>query len=158
MDRNYISNCVLNAPGLAEKEAQSPTIKVSNTIRIKVNGVLSLLKTPSDTPSLALAKGVNGKATTNLPKTHYRIYTLLGEITEVGEISYSWVHSKDVYHYTLGRTEWVNTGNIGDENKAVIGHAIIFNLSEEDFVPGTTNINENDISVEFIDQFGFVGM
>jgi len=58
----------------------------------------------------------------------------------------------------LARTNEVNQGNAGDEDKAIIGYALVFNNSGADFIPGTTLLDASGITLECIDQFGFVGM
>lgn len=159
MDLNYIKNCVMNAPGLAIKQAESPLIKVGNTIRVKANGFISLLKKTSDCPSLSTSLGVNGVASTNLPHRFYRIYTLLAAVNPTtGAITYSWVHSDDIDYSTKGQTKWVNKGNAGDKDKAIIGFALVFNNSGSDFVPGTTALDADGITLQCIDHFGFIGM
>lgn len=159
MEKNYIENCVLNAPGLAISAGGSPLVKVSNTIRVKANGLISLVKTTSDCPSLALSKGPNGVPSTDLLTNFYRIYTLLAEINTVsGAISYSWVHSADIDSMTLSKTSYINQGNAGDEKKVIVGHAVVFNVSGANLVPGTTVLDASGILLECIDQFGFIGM
>lgn len=159
MDLNYIKNCVMNAPGLAIKAEGSPLIKVGNTIRVKAEGVISLLKTTSDCPSLSTSLGVNGVASSNLPTRYYRIYTLLAAVNPTtGVITYSWVHSNNIDYNTMGRTDWVNKGNAGDKDKAIIGFALVFNNSGSDFVPGTTALDADGITLQCIDYFGFIGM
>ncbi len=159
MDLNYIKNCVMNAPGLAIKAAESPLIKVGNTIRVKAEGFISLLKTTSDCPSLATSLGVNGAASANLSTGYYRIYTLLAAVNATtGLITYTWVHSNDIDYNTMGQTAWVNKGNSGDKNKAIIGFALVFNNSGSDFVPGTTALDATGITLQCIDNFGFIGM
>lgn len=156
MEKNYIENCAMCAAGLAMSSTKS-LVKIGNSLRIKTNGVISLVKTTADCPSLATSLGINGAASTNIADGTYRIYTLLGKVATTGVITLSWVHSDDNL-MVLARTNEVNQGNAGDEDKAIIGYALVFNKSGADFVPGTTLLDASGITLECIDQFGFVGM
>ena len=156
MEKNYIENCAMCAAGLAMSSTKS-LVKIGNSLRIKTNGVISLVKTTADCPSLATSLGINGAASTNIADGTYRIYTLLGKVATTGVITLSWVHSDDNL-MVLARTNEVNQGNAGDEDKAIIGYALVFNNSGADFIPGTTLLDASGITLECIDQFGFVGM
>lgn len=156
MEKNYIENCAMCAAGLAMSSTKS-LVKIGNSLRIKTNGVISLVKTTADCPSLATSLGINGAASTNIADGTYRIYTLLGKVATTGVITLSWVHSDDNL-MVLARTNEVNQGNAGDEDKAIIGYALVFNRSGADFIPGTTLLDASGITLECIDQFGFVGM
>lgn len=158
MEKNYIENCAMCAAGLAISSTKS-LVKIGNTLRIKTSGVISLLKTTADCPSLATSLGINGAASTDIADGTYRIYTLLGKVNATtGAITLSWVHSDDNLMSQMGRTNEVNQGNAGDEDKAIIGYALVFNSSSADFVPGTTLLDASGITLQCIDQFGFVGM
>ncbi len=148
----------MNAPGLAISSTKT-LVKVGNSIRVKAKGWISLIKTTSNAPSLATSLGINGAASENLASGFYRIYTLLADLdVETGLLTYSWVHSNDKSLTLMGETSDVNQGNAGDEDKAIIGYALVFNASGADFVPGTTDLDAVGVELQCIDQFGFVGM
>jgi hypothetical protein len=159
MDLNYIKNCVLSAPGLAIYDTSSPLVKNTNAFRIKTEGLISVVKAAGKKcPSLAESKGIRGADSTVIPAGYYRVYTLLAKVGPTGGVEYNWVHSDDIPNYTITKTEFINKGNKGDEKKAIVGFVVIFNKSLSDFDPGTTDLDASDIEVEYIDNFGYIGM
>lgn len=164
MDKNYIVNCCLQAPGLAIKEATSALAKTSNTFSVKVNGLISAPKTTADCPSLADSLGFNGAVSANLADDLCRIYTLLAAVsTTTGAITFSWRHGDDFTKSAPAHTgyPYKNPGNAGDEDKAIVGYLYVKNETGADFVPGTTALDdatEDDITARFSDAFGYVGM
>jgi hypothetical protein len=158
MEKNYIENCAMVAAGLVISSTKT-LVKFANSLRIKTSGVISQVATTADLPSLATSLGRGGAASTNIATGFYRIYTLLGEVNPTtGGITFTWVHGDDISTSTMGRTSDVNQGNSGDEDKAVIGFALVFNASGADFIPNTTELDASGIELQCIDKFGFVGL
>lgn len=163
MDKNYIENCCLKAPGLAIKAGASPTVKYANTFAVKANGVVSVDTATADCPALSASKGINNVASSNLADDYQRVYTLLAAInTTTGVITCTWVHGADFAVGRAPKTSDINFGNPenDDELKAVVGFLVVKNQTGAAFVPGTTALDdatEDNITCQYIDNYGFVG-
>jgi hypothetical protein len=164
MPRNYVENVCLKAPGLAIKTSSSPTVKYANTFAVKANGIISVDTTTADAPALSTSKGVNNAASSNLADDYQRVYTLLAAVNATtGVITCTWVHGND---FAVGRAPKMSDINFGnpendDEQKAVVGFLVVKNQTGADFVPGTTALDdatEDNITAQYIDNYGFIGM
>jgi hypothetical protein len=158
MDKNYISNCPLQAPGLAVG-GDTTTAKTANTFSAKAKGIISLPFTTADMPALdtSIDKEGNTGAIVLADGGYQRVYTLLASIDPVSAVmTFSWVHSADFPAQPF-KTGDINQGNAGDEDKAIIGYLCIQTTGSGTFTPGTDDINSGDYNYVFIDNFGFVG-
>lgn len=159
MDKNYIVNACLKAPGLAIGSGGKTTFKYGNTFAVKANGVISDDTTTADAPALTASKGVNNAASTSLAIGYSRVYTLLASVnTSTGVITFSLVHGDDFVTRPPKMSD-INFGNPQnqDELKAVCGFVVINNATNL-FVPGTTALDAAGVTVQYIDNYGFVGV
>jgi len=161
MEKFFVENVCLDAPGLAIKGSSSALFKYSNTFRVKAGGLVSDAITTADAPALSLSKGPQAAATSNLADGYCRWYTLLGSISATdGTVTMSLVHGSD-YSGTdnpVPLTSYINQGNKGDAAKVAIGYVHIYNHSSADFVPGTTDLDASNVTTTYYDNFGFIGM
>jgi len=159
MDEFYIKNCTLAAPGLAIKAGGSAVVKYGNTLMVKANGIVGVPTATADCPSLALSKGRNGVATSNIATLMARYYTLLAAVdSSTSAVTLSWVHGDDFSEITdIGRTKYINAGNAGDEKKAIVGYVCIINGTAAAFIPGTTALDVALSAVVYNDAFGYSG-
>jgi hypothetical protein len=162
MDKNYIVNCMLTAPGLAIHGGGSALVKHANTIMCKANGIIGTPKTTADCPALSTSLGVNGAAITNIPTLKARYFTLLAAVDPTtSAVTLSWVHGEDFSEISdIGRTKYINPGNPqnNDQKKAIVGYVCIINGTASDFIPGTTLLDVALSAVVYQDAFGFTGM
>jgi len=164
MNKIYIENACLKAPGLAIKEGSSALAKYANTFAVKANGIISVDTTTADCPALSASKGPRDAASTNLADDYQRVYTLLAAIAAAtGVITCTWVHGSDFAVGRAPKTSDINFGNgeNDDELKAVVGFLVVKNETGADFVPGTTALDdatEDNITAQYIDNYGSIGM
>ena len=162
MNRNYVENCCLKAPGLAATGGATSTVSFANTFAVKANGIISADKTTAVIATLGGSKGAGNVAVTDLAISYSRIFTLLATVNATtGAITFSWVHGSDFLTARGARkTSDINFGNPEnqDELKAVVGFVLIDNASVGVYVPGTTLLNVAAVNQQYIDAFGFVGM
>jgi len=158
-NRNYTENGCLKAPGLAIGSGGKETFKYGNTFAVKANGVISDDTTTADAPALSTAKGVNNATTANLSIGYSRVYTLLAAVnTSTGALTFTLVHGADFATRPASMTD-INFGNgeNDDEKKAIVGFVVINNATNV-FIPGTTALDATGVTVQYIDNYGFVGM
>jgi len=161
MNKNYVENVCLKAPGLAIKAGGSAVVKYANTFAVKANSSISVDTTTADCPGLATSKGINNVATSNIADDYQRVYTLLAAVNvTTGVITCTWVHGAD---FAIGRAAKMSDINFGnpendDELKAVVGFVVIKNETAAVFIPGTTVLDIALSTVQYIDNYGFVGM
>jgi hypothetical protein len=161
MDKNYIANNVLQAPGLAITGASGTVAKTSNTFSVKVNGLISAPKTTADLPSFATSLGPKGVASTNLADDLCRIYTVLASVAvATGAVTLVLRHGPDFTKSAPSHTSeaYKNAGNAGDEDKALVGYIYVKNETGSDWVPGTTALDLTGVTARYSDAFGYVGM
>jgi hypothetical protein len=60
MERNYVTNCCISAPGLAIGSGGKTTAKTGNTFQVKCNGIISAPLTTADLPALTTSVGRAG--------------------------------------------------------------------------------------------------
>lgn len=159
MNKNYIENCPLQAPGLAITGTSGTVAKSSNTYSVKINGAISAPKTTADLPALSASLGPKGVASTDLATGKTRIYTALAGMSAAGVITVVLRHGPD---FTTGLVHtdegiYINYGNAGDEDKAVIGFIKVANAVGSAFVPGTTALDLTGVTTTYIDNFGWTG-
>jgi hypothetical protein len=160
MDLNYVKNCMLTAPGLAISAGGSALVKYGNTVKCKAGGIVGTPIATANCPALSTSLGRLGAAITNIPTLKARYFTLLAAVNPTtSAVTFSWVHGDDFSEITdIGRTKYINGGNSGDENKAIVGYVCIINGTASDFIPGTTVLDVALSSVIYQDAFGFTGM
>ena len=161
MNRNYVENCMLKAPGLAISIGGSALVKYANTVMCKANGIIGAPVTTADCPSLATSLGRNGAAITNIPTLKARYFTLLATVNQTtSAVTFSWVHGDDFSEISdIGRVIYINDRNMTDmKNVAIVGYVCIINGTAADFIPGTTVLDVALSSVVYVDAFGFTGM
>jgi hypothetical protein len=161
MDKNYVENCMLTAPGLAIHGGSSALVKHANTIMCKANGIIGTPKTTADCPALSTSLGRNGAAITNIPTLYARYFTLLATVNQTtSAVTLSWVHGEDFSEITdIGRVKYINDRNMTDmKNVAIVGYVCIINGTAADFIPGTTVLDVALSAVVYQDAFGFTGM
>jgi hypothetical protein len=99
-----------------------------------------------------------------LADDYQRVYTLLAAINvTTGVITCTWVHGAD---FAVGRAPKMSDINFGnpenqDEVKSVVGFVVVKNQTGAVFTPGTTALDdgtEDNITCQYIDAYGFVGM
>jgi hypothetical protein len=150
----------MTAPGLAIHGGGSALVKFVNTLMVKANGIVGTPLATADCPSLALSKGRLGAAITNIPTLKARYFTLLAKVDPTtSAVTLSWVHGEDFSEISdIGRTKYINLGNAGDEDKAIVGFVCVINGTASDFIPGTTLLDVALSAVVYQDAFGFSGM
>ena len=161
MNKNYIENACLKAPGLAIKEGSSAVAKYANTFAVKANGNISVDTSTADAPGLEDSKGPRDAASSNIADDYQRVYTLLAAVNvTTGVITCTWVHGSDFAIGRVAKTSDINFGNAenDDELKAVVGFIVITNETGAVFIPGTTVLDVANTTVQYIDNYGFVGM
>lgn len=156
MDKNYIQNCPLQAPGLAITGTSGAVPKTSNTYSVKINGVISSPKTTADLPALTGSLGIGGVASTVLATGYSRVYTALASVSSAGTITVVLRHGAD-FANGLTHTDYINYGNAGDEDKAIIGYFVVKNATGSTFTPGTTALDLTGVTTTYIDNYGVVG-
>jgi len=160
MINNYIENACIKAPGLAIKAGSSAVAKYANTFAVKANSNISVDTTTADCPGLEDSKGIGNVVSTNIADDYQRVYTLLASVlSTTGVITCTWVHGAD---FAIGRVAKMSDVNFGnpendDEKKAVVGFIVITNETAADFIPGTTVLDVVNTTVQYIDNYGFVG-
>lgn len=158
MERQYIENGCLTAPGLAIGGGSKYTFKYGNTFTVKANGVISAATTTADAPALTTAKKKDGTTPTTLAIDYCRIYTLLGAIdATTGVITFTLAVGEDFTEGRAPKMSDINFGNPGDEDKAVVGFIIITNTTNV-FTPGSTALDATGVTTRYFDNIGFVGM
>lgn len=160
MDENYIKNCPLQAPGLAITGASGAVAKSSNTYAVKVGGVVSAAKTTADFPALNAATTLNhaGAVPGNLATGFSRIYSVFAQVSAAGVITNVLRVGPDFANGLTHTDEaYINRGNAGDEDKALIGWFKVQNATGSAFVPGTTALDLTGVTTTYTDNFGFVG-
>lgn len=155
MDKTYIENMPMSAPGLAIVTAGSPQALIGTDFKYKIDGEVYFSSTPGNAgllPSFAgltVADGFTVVATLLLSKSNV----------------YSWIYSTAVANSTLvdanGNAVVIPTGSLPDQQAVggfcVVGFAIINNASGSTFTGGTTALDATDITSVFIDNFGYGG-
>jgi hypothetical protein len=166
MNRNYVENCCLKAPGLAIGGGSKYTAKTGNTFQVKVNGIISAPLTTADVPALTTSVGRTGAAnvlgTAVLATKMCRFYTVLAAVSATtSAMTLSLVHGDDFSLLTdIGRVKYINPGNTADDldNKAVVGYICVQNGAAGNFTPGSTALDATSTEAAYVDQFGFTGM
>jgi hypothetical protein len=169
MDKHYQTNCPLKAPGLVIKAGSSALAKAGSAFRVKQNGIISdLIAANTDMTALSSAEGVGGATTTNLADDMCRIYTFLASVNEdTGAVTLSAVHGDDFSVSRPPKMSDINFGNaeVDSDNNvvqggklAVIGFLLVINETNADFVPGTTALDVANLTTQYIDNYGFVGV
>jgi hypothetical protein len=156
MNKNYIENCPVQAPGLVISSTKTK-VKTGNTFTAKAKGFLSLPTTTVDMPALTTSVDKNGNtgALVLADNGYQRIYTFLGEIDPVScAVTFSVVHSADLPPAPV-KTSDINQGNAGDEDKFIVGYLLVQTTGGGAFTPGTSELD--DFNCVYIDNFGFVG-
>lgn len=149
MDKNYITNGVGGsvAPVLAISAGSATTIKTTNAFVVKIDGTLSKI-------SAATLAAIPATITVPLVSTSsIGIY-----LTAAGVASY--VQGATVLNSTLAANTIYATSNLPQEvpGKALIGFAIISCASAATFLGGTTALDATNVTVTYLDKFGFVGL
>ena len=80
MDKNYIKNGCITAPGLAIGSGSKYTFKYGNTFQVRHNGIISIATTTADAPALTTAEAADGTTPTTLAIDYNRVYTLLASV------------------------------------------------------------------------------
>lgn len=168
MDKNYIENVPMKAPGLTIKAGGSTIVKAANAFIFKAMGIMGGYGANTDMAGLEDALGVDGAATGDLIDGYTRIYTFLASVTVLGVTELSVVHGDDFLTSSRApKTSDINLGNAvtdpetnettQDSKKAIIGFLLV-QADGADFVPGTTALDSGDVDVSYIDNYGFVGL
>lgn len=157
MNRNYVENCPLKAPGLAIGSGGKTTFSFANAFIAKAEGIVSVAATPADAPALTTALNKAGAVPGVLAVDHKRVYTLLATVSAAGVLAYTLVAGEDFAESRAMKMSDINFGNPGDENKAVIGFVMIHTTTNA-FTPGTTALDATGVTATYFDNYGFVGM
>lgn len=166
MEKYYVENCCISAPGLAIGGGSKLTAKTSNTFQVKVNGIISAPLTTADLPALTTSVGRTGAAnvlgTSVIPTLMARFYTVLAAVnTTTSAMTLSLVHGDDFSEVTdIGRVKYINAGNTKADlcDKAIVGYFCVINGSAGNFTPGTSALDLALCLTTYVDQYGFVGM
>jgi hypothetical protein len=169
MTFNYVENVALKAPGLAIQAGSSAIVKAVNVFMVKAQKIISLATSANtDMPGLASALGVSGAPTSNLADGYSRVYTFLASVSATGVLAFTVVHGADFVNTRAPKTSDFNFGNAivdattndisQDDAKALVGFIIVKNASGAVFVPGTTALDASNVTVTYLDAFGWSGM
>ena len=162
MDRNYVINCCISAPGLAIGGGSKYTAKTGNTFQVKCNGIISAPLTTADLPALTTSVGRTGAAnvlgTSVIATKMCRFYTVIGTVNEsTSALTLSLIHGDDFSLITdIGRVKYINAGSLA-KNQCIVGYVCIQNGAAGDFTPGSTALDAASTAAAYIDQFGFIG-
>jgi hypothetical protein len=163
MDKNYVINCCISAPGLAIGGGSKYTAKTSNTFQGKANGIISAPKTTADIPALTTSVGKPGTAnvlgTTVIATKMARYYTVVGTINEsTSALTLSLLHGDDFSIITdIGRIKYINKELTG-KNQFIVGFICILNGAAGSFTPGSTALDATSTETFYVDAYGFIGM
>lgn len=154
MDFTYVKNCPLAAPGLAIHGAASLLPKVSNTVLTKIDGNIYPAVTAADLPAMT---GINVPLVSTLP--------IAVVLSKAGV--YTYVQGNAVLNANLNDNPISLTGNavVSFGNMlpqiqggfAIIGWIMIKTTSTAVFTGGTTALDAANVTVTYIDNFGFSG-
>lgn len=153
MDKNYVINGCLSAPGLAIGGGSKYTFAYGNTFVVKANGLISDAVTTADAPALTAAKNKLGVVPTTLAVDYQRIYTLLAAVNPTtGAVTFSLAVGEDFPEATVPTMAHVNLGNGADDDshKAVVGFVVI-NTTTNVFTPGSTALDASGVTVRYFD-------
>jgi hypothetical protein len=162
MEKHYVENCCISAPGLAIGGGSKLTAKHANTFQGKANGIISAPKTTADVPALTTSVGKAGAAnalgTTVLATLMARYYTVVGTINEkTSALTLSLLHGDDFSEVTdIGRVKYINK-NLTGKNQFIVGYFCVINGSGSDFTPGTTALDATNVTTMYNDQYGYSG-
>lgn len=150
MDKNYITNGIAGgiAPVLAISAGAAATIKTTNAFVVKIDGAISKI-------SAATLAAIPATVTVPLLSTS----VLAVYMTAAGVASY--VQGTTVLNTTLAAsTIWSSTLAFPQEvpGKALIGWLIISCASAATFTGGTTALDATNVTVTYLDKFGYVGL
>lgn len=165
MEKYYVENCCIKAPGLAIGGGSKYTAKTGNTFQVKVNGIISAPLTTADVPALTASVGRTGAAnvlgSTVLAAKMCRFYTVLAAVdASTSAMTLSLVHGDDFSVVTdIGRIKYINAGNTKSDlcDKAIVGYFCVQNGATTAFTPGSTALDATSTSCAYVDQFGFTG-
>lgn len=164
MQRNYVENCCISAPGLAIGGGSKYTAKTGNTFQVKCNGIISAPLTTADLPALTTSVGRAGAAnvlgTSVIPTLMARYYTVIGTVNETtSALTLSLIHGDDFSEVSdIGRVKYINGDFGGDKNKCIVGYFCVINGAGGNFTPGSTALDATSTQAFYVDQFGFSGM
>lgn len=153
MDKNYVKNGCITAPGLAIGGGSKYTFKYGNTFQVRQNGIISVATTTADAPALTTAVASDGTTPTTLAIDYNRVYTLLADVNATtGVVTFSLVVGADFSEARRVTMADVNFGNSqnDDSHKAVVGFVLIKNTTNA-FTPGSTALDATGVTVEYFD-------
>ena len=153
MEKNYVENGCLTAPGLAIGGGSKYTFKYGNTFAVKANGIISDDITTADAPALTTAKAVDGTTPTTLAIDYCRIYTLLASVNAAtGAVTFSLAVGADFPETRAPKMSDINLGNGQDDDthKAVVGFIVITNTTNV-FTPGSIALDASGVTTRYFD-------
>lgn len=167
MDKNFVKNQCLVAPGLALSGSASLTVKYANTFTFRADGFQSPSITTANAPSLVTAP----TATPNLANAgtlaagFNRTYALIGTLASVGGNAttgapvFTWYAGSDIANGSSVQASYFNVEpNLGLLD-CVIGWVNVRNdaTSTSSFTPGTTRLDAASTTATYLDNFGLSG-
>ncbi len=155
MDKTYIENMPMLAPGLAIGGSSYPNALVTNDFQYKIDGEVYFSSTPGNAgllpalSGLTIADGFTAVVTVLLSKSN----------------QYSYLYSAPVANSTLvdseGNAVVIPTGSLPDQQaiagQCVVGFIVITNASSSTFTGGVTPLDDTGITSTYLDNFGFGG-
>lgn len=163
MNRNYVENCCISAPGIAIGGGSKYTAKTGNTFQVKCDGIISAPLTTADLPALTTSVGRAGAAnvlgTAVLATLMARYYTVIGTVNvNTGALVLTLLHGDDFSEISdIGRVKYINAGSLA-KNQCIVGYFCVINGAGGNFTPGSTALDATSTTTVYVDQFGFTGM
>ena len=150
MDKNYVTNGVVGAvtPGLKKHGSASPVVATTNAFNVKIDGTISASIAAADLAALTSAISCPLVSTISVG-----VY-----VTAAGTASY--VQGTTYLNTAIASNTIYPTVGLPQEvpGKALIGWLIISCASTATFTGGTTNLDASNVTVTYLDKFGFVGL
>jgi len=157
MDKQYVINCCMASPAVAIASGKK-TFALGATLYAKANGVIGTPLSAADCPTLVGVLNPSGVAAGNLLTGKVRTYTLIGSVNQTTSIvTLSWLASADYPAAEIGYTKNINVAFGNDKSKFIVAYCTVLNGTGSDWVPGTTDIDANNMSSILVNQFGFIG-
>ena len=156
MDKNFIKNVCIKAPGIAIGSGGKTTFSFANAFIARANGIFSIAATPADAPALTAAVNAAGSIPTTLAIDYCRVYTLLASVSATGALAYSLVVGEDFPETRSMKMSDINFGDVSNKEKVAVGFMLLVNTTNV-FTPGTTAVDAAGVTATYIDNYGFIG-
>ena len=149
MDKQFAQNGIVGGvtPGLKKHGASSPVVATTNAFNYKIDTVIYTALAAADLAALPATITVPLVSTTSVA-----VY-----VNAAGTASY--VQGTTYLNTAITAGIYPTAGlPIEVPGKALIGYLIISCASTATFTGGTTNLDASNVTVTYLDKFGYIGL